>query len=104
MADFNEVIECSLRLNTPVGCTICPVFEGIAAFEARRFEAAEQPFAAALEAVPGRISTHINLAAPLRKLARPQQALTHAHAALAVEGDSSDAWLHHATALLANNR
>jgi predicted TPR repeat methyltransferase len=75
-------------------------FAGLAAFEGGRFEEAEQQFSAALEAVPDRVSTLINLAATLLKLARPQDALRHADAALAREPDSSEAWLHHATALL----
>jgi tetratricopeptide (TPR) repeat protein len=75
-------------------------FEGIDAFEAGRFEQAEQCFSAALLAVPGRASTLINLAATLLELARPHEALAHAIAALAAEPQSSEAWLHRANALL----
>jgi predicted TPR repeat methyltransferase len=74
-------------------------FEGLKCFHDGRFDAAEQHFLAALEAVPGRVSTLINLAATQLQLAQPEAALANADAALAAEPDSAEAWLHRATAL-----
>ena len=50
-------------------------FDGLAAFEAGRFEAAERLFVASLEVVPGRPSTLLNLAATRLKLRRPVEAM-----------------------------
>lgn len=72
---------------------------GLDHYQAGEFAAAEQSYRASLELVPGRASTLINLAATQLRLARSTDALASADAALAVEGDSTDAWLHRGTAL-----
>lgn len=72
---------------------------GLGQYQAAEFAAAEQSYRASLALVPGRASTLINLAATQLRLARSTDALASADAALAVEGDSTDAWLHRGTAL-----
>lgn len=66
-------------------------FDGLAAFEAGRFEAAERLFVASLEVVPGRPSTLLNLAATRLKLRRPVEAIAAADAVLASHADNIDA-------------
>ena len=73
--------------------------DGLACFEAARFEDAEQRFQASLAQVPGRVSTLINLAATRLKLSRMHDALRVADQVLALEPDNLDAWYHRATAL-----
>jgi predicted TPR repeat methyltransferase len=75
-------------------------FAGLDCFESGEFEAAEQHFLASLDAVPGRASTLVNLAATQLELARPGGALASADAALRAEPDGLDALLHRATALM----
>ena len=79
-------------------------FAGLACLEAQQFKDAEQHFVAALRLVPGRASTLVNLAATRVLLGQPEQALTAADEALAIEPDSHDAWLHRATALAGLSR
>jgi predicted TPR repeat methyltransferase len=74
--------------------------DGLACLQSGRLADAERHFLASLDAVPGRPSTLINLAATQLGLARPEAALASADAALALEADSIDALLQHATALL----
>ncbi|MEO8312523.1 MAG: methyltransferase domain-containing protein [Caldimonas sp.] len=74
-------------------------FAALGRQQAGDFAAAEQHYRASLALVPGRPSTLINLAAVQLRLARPGDALQSADAALAVERDSVDAWLHRGTAL-----
>lgn len=74
--------------------------DGLGCLQSGRFSDAERHFLASLEAVPGRPSTLINLAATQLRLAQPAAALASADAALAAEADSADALLHRATALL----
>lgn len=73
--------------------------EGLAAFEAGRFEHAQTCFVASLAKLPGRVSTLINLAATRNALHRPQEALEIADQVLAREPDNVDAWLHRGNAL-----
>ena len=73
--------------------------DGLQAFQAQRFETAEQRFQASLALLPGRISTLVNLAATQVKLARPQEALATAEQVLAAEPGNADAWFHKASAL-----
>ncbi len=73
--------------------------QGLQSFKAGRFEAAERDFLRALEQVPARISTLVNLAATRLLLGKPQEALAVADEALSIEPDNLDAWLHRSTAL-----
>jgi predicted TPR repeat methyltransferase len=73
--------------------------DGLGCFEGARFDAAEQRFRASLALVPGRVSTLVNLAATLLKLARPDEALALADELLAIEPDNVDAWFHRGVAL-----
>jgi predicted TPR repeat methyltransferase len=72
---------------------------GLTCQQAGAFAPAEAHYRKSLSLLPGRASTLINLAATLLQLARPQDALASADAALAAEPDSTDALLHRATAL-----
>jgi predicted TPR repeat methyltransferase len=72
---------------------------GLAHFEAREFEPAEQCFRASLVHLPGRISTLVNLAATLLALDKAADALTVANDIVAQEATNQDALLHRATAL-----
>jgi predicted TPR repeat methyltransferase len=72
---------------------------GNAAFEAGRFEQAEAEFQASLQALPGRPSTLVNLAATRLRLGRPADALAPLETALAAQPDDGEAWHHRAVAL-----
>lgn len=74
-------------------------FDGLGAYQAGRFDDAEQRFLASLALVPGRVSTLVNLAATRLELARPLEALALAEQVLAAEPDNFDAWFHRANAL-----
>lgn len=74
-------------------------FEGLAALQAGRFEEAEQAFLASLEAVPGRVSTLLNLGTTRLKLHRPVEAIAAADAVLAAEPGDVDALAIRAMAL-----
>ncbi len=78
--------------------------QGLEAFEAARFDAAEQLFQSSLALIPGRVSTLINLAATQLQLARPQEALAAVEQVLQIEADNADAWLHKGGALGQLNR
>ena len=78
--------------------------DGLACLKAAQLSQAEHHFMAALDLLPGRASTLINLAATRLLLGRPGAALASADAALAVEPDSLEAALHRATALAALSR
>lgn len=73
--------------------------DGLAAFEAGRFEQAEALFVASLEKFPGRVSTLVNLAATRLALRRPNDALVAADEVLALEPDNAQAWFHRGNAL-----
>ena len=77
---------------------------GLDCLDSVRLPEAERHFLAALELLPGRASTLINLAATRLLLGRPGDALASAEAALAAEPDSAEAALHRATALAALSR
>jgi predicted TPR repeat methyltransferase len=77
---------------------------GLACFEAGRFQEADRHFEASLALLPGRVSTLVNLAATRLKLDRPQAALDAADQVLALEPDNADAWLHRANACLGLGR
>ncbi len=66
-------------------------FEGLAALQAGRFEAAEDLFLLSLEAVPGRVSTLLNLAATRLKRRRMVEAIAAVDAVLAQQADEIDA-------------
>jgi predicted TPR repeat methyltransferase len=72
---------------------------GNAAFEAGRFEEAEAEFLASLQALPGRPSTLVNLAATRLRLGRPADALAPLETALATQPGDGEAWQHRAVAL-----
>jgi predicted TPR repeat methyltransferase len=72
---------------------------GNAAFEAGRFEEAESEFLASLQALPGRPSTLVNLAATRLRLGRPADALAPLETALATQPGDGEAWQHRAVAL-----
>ncbi len=74
-------------------------FEGLEAFKAGRFAAAEQAYLASLALLPGRVSTLINLAAARLGLGRPQDALDAIAQILAIEPGNAEAWFHQANAL-----
>lgn len=73
--------------------------EGLACFEAARFEDAERCFTVSLKALPERVSTLVNLAATQLRLARPHDALDVANQVLAIELDNLEGWFHRSTAL-----
>lgn len=75
--------------------------EGVQAFEAGAFTPAEAAFRASLQAMPGRPSTLMNLAATLTRLGRPAEALPLLDQALAGEPASSEALCHRGAALAA---
>ncbi|MEO5883482.1 MAG: methyltransferase domain-containing protein [Caldimonas sp.] len=66
-------------------------FEGLAALQADRLEDAERAFVASLEAVPGRISTLLNLGTTRLRMNRPVEAIAAADAVLAAQPDDVDA-------------
>ena len=74
-------------------------FDGLAALEAGRFEDAERHCLAALQLVPGRVSTLVNLAAIWLRLGQTDKALAAADQVLQIDADNRDAWLHRASAL-----
>ena len=74
-------------------------FEGVAHFEAGRFEDAAASFQASLEWAPGRASTLGNLGATFVKLGRANEALSVLEQALAIEADDLDAWSYRGIAL-----
>lgn len=73
--------------------------EGVAHYEAGRFEQAERNFAAALALAPGRPSVLTNLGAARLKLGRPEEALAVLEEAVAAEPGNPEALGHCATAL-----
>jgi predicted TPR repeat methyltransferase len=73
---------------------------GNAAFESGRLDEAETHFLASLEALPGRPSTLINLAATRLRLGRPGDAVEPLRTALAAQPGDAEAWHHLGTALL----
>ena len=73
--------------------------DGLASFQAGRFEDAQRHYRVSLTLLPGRASTLINLAATQLRLGRADDALASANAALRAEADSVDALLHRGTAL-----
>ncbi|MBC8056487.1 MAG: tetratricopeptide repeat protein, partial [Rhizobiales bacterium] len=73
--------------------------DGLGSFQAGHFAQAEQQYLASLALLPARASTLINLAATQLLLARPDDALASADAALGAEPDSPDALLHRGNAL-----
>jgi len=66
-------------------------FEGLAALQGGRLEDAERAFLASLEAVPGRISTLLNLGTTRLRMHRPVEAIAAADAVLAAEPGDVDA-------------
>ena len=74
-------------------------FEGLAALKAGRLADAERAFVASLEAVPGRISTLLNLGTTRLRMHRPLEAIAAADAVLATEPDDIDALAIRAVAL-----
>ena len=65
--------------------------EGLAALQAGRLEDAERAFLASLEAVPGRVSTLLNLGTTRLRLHRPAEAVAAADAVLAAQPGDVDA-------------
>lgn len=78
--------------------------EGVQAFEAGAWDAAEAAFRAALQALPDRPSTLMNLAATLTRLGRPAEALPLLDQALAAEPVSTEALCHRGAALAAQGQ
>lgn len=72
---------------------------GVAHYEAGAYAAAERDFAAALDLVPGRVSTLTNLGAVRLKLGRPAEAVALLAEALAQEPGNGEALRHRAAAL-----
>jgi predicted TPR repeat methyltransferase len=72
---------------------------GLQHFHARQFNAARDAFDAALRLAPGRLSVLINLAATCMALNELEAALAHADAALALDEQATEAWLHRGHAL-----
>ena len=66
-------------------------FEGLAALQAGRLEDAERAFVASLEAVPGRVSTLLNLGTTRLRMHRPIEAIAAADAVLAAQPGDIDA-------------
>lgn len=73
---------------------------GNAAFEAGRLAEAEAHFLASLDALPGRPSTLVNLAATRLRLGRPAEAVEPLRTALAAQAADAEAWHHLGTALV----
>ncbi|MDF2463097.1 MAG: hypothetical protein K0Q43_1332 [Ramlibacter sp.] len=73
--------------------------QGLAHFQAGRFDQAERSFAASDALLPGRISTLTNLGATRLKLGKPQEAANVLEEVLAREPDNVEALGHRATAL-----
>lgn len=73
--------------------------EGLQAYAAGRFEAAEQCYRSSLAVLPGRASTLINLAATQLKLGQAQHALASAEQVLGAEPGNAEALFHKACAL-----
>jgi predicted TPR repeat methyltransferase len=73
--------------------------QGLAHFQAGRFDQAERSFAASDALLPGRISTLTNLGATRLKLGKPQEAANVLEEVLAREPDNIEALGHRATAL-----
>jgi predicted TPR repeat methyltransferase len=73
--------------------------DGLAAFEAGRYAAAEHAFLASLERLPQRVSTLVNLAAVRLKLGHAEGALDAADLVVAIEPGNPEALFHRATAL-----
>ena len=78
--------------------------EGVRAFEAGDLAAAEAAFCASLQALPGRPSALMNLAATLTRAGRPAEALPLLDEALRAEPDSTQALCHRGAALAALGR
>lgn len=78
--------------------------DGVAHFEAGRFDDAERCFGASLQLLPGRASTRINLAATRLAMGSPAAALSELESVLAEEPQHLDAWCHRAAALAALDR
>jgi len=74
-------------------------FEGLAALQAGRLEDAERAFLASLEAVPGRVSTLLNLGTTRLRLRRPVEAIAAADTVLATQPGDVDALAIRAVAL-----
>ena len=74
-------------------------FEGVAHFEAGRYERAEERFLDALARVPGRVSTLLNLGSARLKLGRPAEALEVLEQAVAIDAGDAEAWSHRGIAL-----
>jgi predicted TPR repeat methyltransferase len=74
-------------------------FEGLAALQADRLEDAERAFLASLEAVPGRVSTLLNLGTTRLRMNRPVAAIAAADAVLALQPGDVDALAIRAVAL-----
>jgi len=72
--------------------------DGLAAYQAGHWAEAEQRFAAALELLPGRVSTLVNLAAARLRQGRAAAALEAANEVLAQEPANADAHWHAANA------
>ena len=66
-------------------------FEGLAALKADRLEDAERAFLASLEAVPGRVSTLLNLGTTRLRMHRPVEAIAAADAVLKAQPGDVDA-------------
>lgn len=73
---------------------------GNAALQAGRLDEAEAQFTASLQALPGRPSTLVNLAAVRRRLGRPAEAVEPLQQALAAQPGDVDAWHQLGAALL----
>ena len=73
--------------------------EGLAALKADRLEDAERAFLASLEAVPGRLSTLLNLGTTRLRMHRPIEAIAAADAVLKSQPDDVDALAIRAIAL-----
>ena len=74
-------------------------FEGLAALQAGRLEDAERAFLASLEAVPGRVSTLLNLGTTRLRMRRPTEAIAAADTVLATHPGDVDALAIRAVAL-----
>jgi predicted TPR repeat methyltransferase len=74
-------------------------FEGLAALQAGRLEDAERAFLASLEAVPGRVSTLLNLGTTRLRMRRPIEAIAAADTVLATQPGDVDALAIRAVAL-----
>ena len=74
-------------------------FEGLGALRAGRLEDAERAFLASLEAVPGRVSTLLNLGTTRLRMRRPTEAIAAADTVLATHPGDVDALAIRAVAL-----